>query len=230
MGCGKAVSKAISWFFNEVEKGIILEDDCLPSRSFFSFCEELLEKYNDNENIYVISGNNFLNNRVGNASYYFSAYGPIWGWASWRRAWHNYDFYLKSFQDVEFIKDLQYYFETKKEINYWYNIFKIMKENPIDTWDYQWQFTQWKMHGLNIMPNINLVSNIGFNQGGTHTFKEIDGISNRLLHEFKEIQHPTSISINRYADQYLFKIAYLNKRNKRNLFSPLFAILKSFKN
>ncbi len=91
MGCGPAVSSAITWFFENVEKGIILEDDCVPDLSFFRFCYELLEYYKHNKKIMHISGSNFFPNTV-NYSYYFSSYALIWGWATWARAWNHFDF------------------------------------------------------------------------------------------------------------------------------------------
>ena len=87
LGCGKAVSHAISWFFENEDMGIILEDDCLPHQSFFKYCEELLEKYKNNDRIGIISGNNFQKKRkIGSFSYYFSDIVNIWGWATWARS------------------------------------------------------------------------------------------------------------------------------------------------
>ena len=141
-GCGKHVSGAISWFFQNVEQGIILEDDCVPSTSFFEFCDELLYKYADNKKIYMIGGSNFQRKSY-QESYYFSAYGHIWGWATWRRAWQHYDFTLKSISDQSFRNNLSHYFSDQREKNYWYEVFKKMKTNPVDTWDYQWNFSIW---------------------------------------------------------------------------------------
>ena len=92
LGCKYAVSGAINWFFQHEEMGIILEDDCLPSQSFFWFCEELLKRYKDDMRVWHVSGNNFQNGVVrGDSDYYFSKYNHIWGWATWANRWRHYD-------------------------------------------------------------------------------------------------------------------------------------------
>ncbi len=213
LGCGKHVSSAISWFFENVEYGIILEDDCVPNNSFFTFCAELLEKYKNNEEICVVCGNNYQSKPRGKASYYFSAYVHIWGWATWRRAWKNYDFTMNSFDDELMEEKIKSYFSKKQAQKYWLKIFKIMKYDPIDTWDYQWVFTQWHNNGISIIPNKNLVTNIGFDATGTHTKKEVEGMSNRPTEELKPIiLHPNKIKINKRADLYSFYNHYEAKK------------------
>ncbi len=215
LGCGKGVSSAITWFFENVEEGIILEDDCVPSLSFFNYCSTLLEKYRNNDNIYVLGGNNFQKRKRGNASYYFSAYGHIWGWATWRRAWKKYDFTLETFDDQKFYKCLENYFSTKQEKEYWLNIFNMMKQSLIDTWDYQWTFTQWYNNAINILPNVNLVKNIGFTEEGTHTTWAIPGKSDLVSYNISKIVHPHKIKIDRKADLYTFRNIFLMKKEIR---------------
>jgi len=166
-GCKMAVSGAIDWFFQNEEMGIILEDDCLPSQSFFWFCEELLERYKDDMRVGQISGDNFQKGiKRGEADYYFSIYNHIWGWASWSNRWQNYDVSLRTIKNSNFIDDV---IINKNAIKYWKNIFMQMKNEAIDTWDYQWTFTLWNKNQLTILPNFNLVSNIGFGTDATHT-------------------------------------------------------------
>ena len=149
LGCGLAVSKAISWFFENVEQGIILEDDCLPHSSFFGYCETLLEKYKEDEQVYAIGGSNLQNGvQMGDASYFFSNYAHVWGWSSWRRAWNSYDFNLKeldAFKQQKLIKKIDNRNIFK---NYWISIFEKVSNKEIDTWDYQWTFTIWNKGGI----------------------------------------------------------------------------------
>lgn len=216
LGCGLHVSSAITWFFEHVEEGIILEDDCVPDISFFPYCTELLEKYRNNEHIYVIGGNNFQKKKRGSASYYFSAYGHIWGWATWKRAWATYTYTLSDINDTIMQQHITSYFNNTQVQNYWYGIFKKMKYEPIDTWDYQWTFCQWLQNAINIMPNVNLVSNIGFDSKATHTKTIVEGISNVSTKSIMPIIHPEKIKINKKADLYTF---YKNfERKKKNMF------------
>lgn len=169
LGCGKAVSSAITWFFNNVEQGIILEDDCLPDLSFFKFCEELLEKYKYDQRIFQIGGNNFNISPNCQYSYFFTKYVSIWGWATWRRAWQLYDFDMKFIQDKSLIDTFQNIF-TPIEANYRYDLFyKFITERNIDAWGYQWSFCNLVHNGLTILPVQNLISNVGFGEDATHT-------------------------------------------------------------
>jgi len=170
LGCRKAVSSAIDWFFLHVDEGIILEDDCLPSQTFFRYCQELLEYYRNDMRIMQICGLNVLKewNRNGH-SYYFSNYGPIWGWASWRRAWDYYDVDMKFWPEVrekKFYKDL---FLNSEEAEYRLDIYDKVYSGIIDTWDYQWGFAKAINHGLSVIPSLNLIANIGFTVDATHT-------------------------------------------------------------
>jgi hypothetical protein len=216
LGCGKGVSSAITWFFENVEEGIILEDDCVPSLSFFNYCSKLLEKYRHNSDVFLIGGSNFQKKRRGKESYYFSAYGHVWGWASWRRAWKYYDFSLNSISDREFYNCLNFYFSKNREKFYWYEIFKRMKYDPIDTWDYQWTFSQWYNKGINIIPNLNLVNNIGFNDNATHTKQFVAGISDRPSNDIIIMNYPSKIVINRKADLFTFDNHYLVKESLKD--------------
>ncbi len=168
LGCKSAVSSAINWFFQNVEEGIILEDDCLPSLSFFLFCEKLLTKYRFDPLIYHIDGSNFCN-PVDKMLYHYSRYALIWGWASWKRAWKDYDINMNDYleyKEKDFLNDI---FRNNYEKKYWYNKLEIAFNNKIDTWDYQWFYAIWKNKGITIRPNYNMIKNVGFNKNATHT-------------------------------------------------------------
>ena len=218
LGCGKAVSGAITWFFENVEMGVILEDDCLPHEDFFPYCEELLIRYKDNKEIKMISGDNFQNGiKRGDASYYFTAYTHIWGWASWRRTWQEYDFSLDDILTKEFKKSLRYYFNSWQERQVWLDKFILMKKKSIDTWDFQLSFNVWKRKGINIMPNINLISNIGFGECSTHTSDDNNVLANIPSQSILPINHPDLISINKVADRYSFDFLY-----RKSLFKMMY--------
>lgn len=206
LGCGNAVSGAITWFFQNVEEGIILEDDTLPDPTFFEFCETLLEKYRHEDNIKLISGNNFQNGRSrGDGSYYFSAYSHIWGWATWRRTWSEYDFTLGKMSSHDLFQSLQHYFSEKQVFDYWLKVFQQVKGGEINTWDYQLLFSIWRMQGISILPNQNLVTNIGFGAASTHTQNEDDKTARMPVMPLNKIHHPQRIEIDKAADLFYFK-------------------------
>jgi len=220
LGCKKSVVSAITWFFNHEEQGIILEDDCVPNLVFFNFCEILLDRYADNEKVYLISGNNFQNGKWrGKASYYFSKYPHIWGWATWRRAWSEYQANVPSWSNRKNSKEWLKLTPNKNERNYWYDIFKKIQSGKIDTWDYFWMASIWDKHGLAATPNVNLVSNIGFGEDSTHTKKKNSLESNVLTKSLGQIIHPSIIESNTDADNYDFEWTFGGRNLKfpRNL-------------
>ncbi|AGF78803.1 hypothetical protein UWK_02263 [Desulfocapsa sulfexigens DSM 10523] len=170
LGCKYAVSSAITWFFENEEQGIILEDDCLPNQSFFWFCEELLKKYKDDERVGQISGFNALGDfSINNKSYHFSNFGSIWGWASWRRAWSFYDVNLGLFPEVIRGGLLKGAILNNQEYKTRLSAFENTYAGKIDTWDYQWIFTRLVNRFLIVIPHVSLVKNIGFGEEATHT-------------------------------------------------------------
>lgn len=200
-GCKVAISSAIDWFFSEVEEGIILEDDCVPDQSFFPFCQELLEYYRDDERIMMITGDNFqFGKKRTEYSYYFSRYFHIWGWATWRRAWRYYDRDMKIWPEIQRGNWLFDILKDKKVVKYWENIFNETYHGRINTWDYQWVFSCWIQNGLSIIPNNNLVMNIGFGDRSTHT-KEDSRFSKMIIQEICfPIVHPPFIIRDDFSD------------------------------
>lgn len=170
LGCKIAVSQAITWFFSQVEAGIILEDDCLPDPTFFDYCRTLLHKYAHNSNIMHIGGCNLYEGlRWSEDSYFFTNIPHIWGWATWSRAWEKYNVDIPEyplFAQSGIIDTITLDVGSRR---FWKKSFNAVYEGKIDTWDYQWVFTIWLHKGFCITPNQNLVSNIGFDQDATHT-------------------------------------------------------------
>jgi len=204
LGCKKAVSGAIDWLFENEEQGIILEDDCLPDKTFFRYCNELLEKYKDEERVMTIGGQNIQPQRRSENSYYFSKFMHCWGWATWRSAWKHYDVNMTSWPSAkENNRVLNEYFDDPQVIKYWEIMFDEAYSDNIDTWDYQWTYAIWENNGINILPEKNLVSNIGFGQNATHTKNENAHEANMPKGEMGfPLIHPSKLSINEKADSY----------------------------
>lgn len=205
LGCKMAVSGAITWFFEHVEEGIVLEDDCLPHPTFFRYCAELLNRFEDDERIMVISGNNFQEYKIKSRySYYFSIYNHVWGWASWRRAWMHYDSQLTHWPQLRDNNWLSDIFHESASVKYWRRIFNDVHAGLINnTWDYPWTYSCWVQNGLTILPSVNLVSNIGFDSRGTHTQNGTSRLSNLPMQAMPfPLIHPKQVKRNYQADQY----------------------------
>jgi hypothetical protein len=173
LGCGIRPATGISWVFDHVEEAIILEDDCIPHPSFFSYCDELLERYRHDERVMHISGNNFWSNKHQlEDSYTFSRYTLSWGWATWRRAWMHYDRDMKHWPEIKQKNLLKRILNDQDAAHNWTKIFQNVVDVNSDVWDYQWTLTCWLQSGLAIIPNVNLVSNVGFGANATHTFSD----------------------------------------------------------
>lgn len=169
LGCRVGVSSAIDWFFENEEEGIILEDDCLPSQSFFWFCEELLERYRGDMRVMIISGYNKQEMWNQNKyDYFFSNFGGIWGWASWRRAWNLYDGEMKNLDC--FIENNYFEFLLGKKLgNIRKNQMINVIQNDVDTWAFPWGFARHVNSGLACVSSKNLIENIGSGPDATHT-------------------------------------------------------------
>ncbi len=219
-GCKNGVSAAINWFFSQEEEGIILEDDCLPANSFFKFCDTLLEKYRHDTRIRHITGCNLqFSNKWGDASYYFSNRTHVWGWASWRRVWDDYDLNLDKYDGADIKQQMKNIYDDDLVAESWANIFKELKAGKINSWAYPLDFANFFNNGLVIIPNENLVSNIGFSANATNTLRENDSYANIPLVEIDEISHPTFILPQKQADLFIMNKHFNieEKRRKQNL-------------
>ena len=209
LGCRLAVSQAIDWFFEHEPEGIILEDDCLPSQSFFWFCQEMLEFYRNDKAVGAICG--FYSNELEytpNASYFFSRYLRVWGWAGWRRSIEGYD------TNIDFLTEKQNTWEkdifSGTEIilkNYWQNIFEEVRSGKIDTWDTQLQYLLWLKKQWVATSSINLIKNIGWSEG-THVQKK-DHNHDLPTGEMEfPLDHPKIIDREIKADQIIEQKSY----------------------
>jgi hypothetical protein len=200
--------KAINWFFDNVDEGIILEDDCIAHPDFFRFAKELLARYRANDQVMMISGNNFQNGFIrGDGSYYFSKYPSTWGWASWKRAWGHYDTRTSGYREFADKKILDTICQSRAEKKYWTKFFKKINSGELNHWDIKWIFAVWNNNGISITPNVNLVQNIGFGNDATHTFTHDDTMVVKAV-ELGEITHPSTTTVDKKADAYHFEHVY----------------------
>ncbi|TFF40874.1 glycosyltransferase family 2 protein [Mucilaginibacter psychrotolerans] len=219
LGCKTAVSRAIDWFFDHVEEGIILEDDCLPDRTFFPYCTELLSRYRDDDSVMSVSGSNLLGKpwKYDKQSYFF-AHGGIWGWATWKRAWKLYDEAMKDWPRSETKKVIRENIQTKGWYDFYLPMFEASHNGTLDTWDIQWFYTILINNGLAINPAVNLVRNIGF-ASGTHLNSDDNAIA-RL--ESRAIAFPLVAPTQEKADIAYLKLIYQVVTAKASMqkFSP----------
>ena len=229
LGCGKRPATGIGWVFEHVDRAIILEDDCIPNLSFFRFCEELLDRYADDERIMQINGNNFqFGNRRTEDSYYFSNLSICWGWATWRRAWRYHDMALAAWPSLKETSWLADRVEHPLAVRYWSRQFDraYQSRGDIDFWDYQWSFAIWVQNGLTIMPSETLVTNIGCGPLGTHTKSANQKTANLKARELSfPLRHPDLMIRHREADRYFIETVVVPKsmpRSKKKKF-PVFS-------
>lgn len=200
LGCGCAVSKAITWFFDQEPEGIILEDDCVPDPSFFPFCSQLLERYRETASIWSVSGDNFHRGRIQyEASYCVSKYFHCWGWASWRRAWDHYPKDFRSYyRDVD-LRTLRQLSDGNRLFHpYWRMVASLCADSVYDTWDYAFLLKSFVEKALHLHPSVNLVRNIGFDEDATHRHGRVKYPRSSAM--TFPLRHPSSLERNRPAD------------------------------
>jgi hypothetical protein len=170
VGCKRGVTSAIDWFFDQEGEGIILEDDVLPQPGFFAFCDELLERYRDDERVAAISGCNFIQDRHRpQASYFFSRYCHIWGWATWSRAWRKYDVNIADWPKWTAGGGPVRALGSEAAARFWQKAFESVHSGRVDTWDFQWQYACLSRGALCAVPARNQTENLGFDADATHT-------------------------------------------------------------
>ncbi len=218
LGCKYAVSSAISWFFENEEMGIILEDDVLPVSSFFPYCEELLERYRDDERIFMISGCNLISKRfTPKCSYFFSKCTHIWGWAGWRRAWRHYDVEMTKWPEWRKSGGMRRFSQGDHLLEcYWDDKFDKVHKKFIDTWDYQLLFACWRNNAFAVMPSKNLTTNIGFGADSTRKWNGVPKFVQESV--CKEIifplNHPEALNPSLPADDIIFTEVFNIKKFK----------------
>ncbi len=232
LGCKKRVSSGLDWVFDTVEESIILEDDCLPNPSFFLFCEELLERYREDNRIAVISGQNVqFGHKRTHYSYYFSRYNHCWGWASWRRAWQNFDYDMQLWPLIKengWLKDI---LKDEIAVKYWTKIFQDTYDDKTNSWAYRWTFSCWTQNHLSILSNINLISNIGFAREATNTKKDVSIFSKIPTEEiYFPLKHPPFIVQDVESDDFTQRTLYcpplINRINTKikNIYSDILGV------
>lgn len=203
LGCGLGVSSAITWFFENVERGIILEDDIIPDPSFFPYCTDLLNLYSHNHSVFAISGCNFVpSNFQTNPqdSFRFSQVPHIWGWATWRDRWEKYSLDIDGWRSQLNLRELW----KKSGGNlpsavYWASTFELLARKEVDTWDGQLVYCSMVNNSLTATSNVNLIENIGFDLEATHTVED----RNELLPVTPMLfpmSVPQSVALDRKAD------------------------------
>jgi len=228
LGCKMGVSGGIDWFFEQEEEGIILEDDCLPAQSFFVFCDELLDQFRNDNRIWQISGSVFIPKVFNDleCDYLLTRYGPIWGWASWRRAWMEYDVNLRYWPQMKNSSHLKNIYPNNLERRVKATLGDRLYAGEIDTWDYQWGMVKNYNNALTIIPRYNQVVNIGFNEDATHT-KKVNGNAPVKLEEMQfPISHPIFVV---ESVEYSAKYAQMHF-GKRDFLSVVVGVIKRLLN
>ena len=237
LGCKPRVSSGLEWVFEKVEEAIILEDDCLPDPSFFGYCTQLLERYREDDRVAAISGDNFQNGMSRTSdSYYFSKYFHCWGWASWRRVVQQVDFEMKSWPEFDQRDGLREWADSEAELNYWRNLFSLQHAGEINSWAYPFFYSCWEQGSLTILPDVNLVSNIGFDQDATHTTSAESNLANLPTFDIGELKHPIDVQRNKSADEYTFENVFkpetaqsIGTKPKKSLFRSLKRLIRSLR-
>ena len=212
-GCGVGVSNGIDWFFSQVEYGIILEDDCIPAPSFFSFTEHLLIKYKENETVMMIGGSSWLDVHFKyQDDYFFTNLTSIWGWATWKRAWQKYQFtitpdMIKQANEKKVWNE----FSNKQIKEFRVKLLQATFDKKVDTWDIQWSFCMSLNKGIAILPIKNQITNIGVYGTNYKTETQLTNLNTDTI-DVANLKHPTNIAVDKKMD-----ILYQNLEAKKFL-------------
>lgn len=201
LGCGPGPQAGITWFFENVEQGIIMEDDCLPHPDFFGYCEQLLERYKDDERVQFINSTLYHDRWKCEGSYGYGHYMVTGAWAAWRRTWQGFDLDLLGLNARKFKRQVLRLTKNRAEANWWYfKVKEIQRDKAKKSyWDYQMQIHLFKNNALTIYPKVNLISNIGFDAEGTHTTWN-DGRGDKTVFPILPLEHPVTMAVDCVMD------------------------------
>ncbi len=216
LGCQRRVASGLDWVFSQFEEAIVIEDDCLPEASFFSFCTQMLERYRTHEQVLSIGGANFqAAERPVPHSYYFSQYFRCWGWASWRRAWLKFDATMRDWPTWKNSEAWRACCPTRAEQRFWRFVFDGVHQGRIDSWAYPFCYASFRCGGLHVQPAVNLVSNVGFDASATNTAHPQHRFANYPVTPLEHMSHPPAIVRDIAADQHTFATVYGGYRAPR---------------
>jgi hypothetical protein len=227
LGCGKGPSSAISWFFDFVSEGIIIEDDCLPHSDFFGYCSELLDIYRDDERIMIIGATTYRDDYPCEFSYTFTHYGTMAAWATWKRVWEKYDYSLSGFSREELKSRMEKLFNSHFECKKWIKLYDwIVTDGFSSYWDWQLHFIVFYYGGIAIRPQKNMINNIGYGLDASHTNYETHASfhANRPVYGCLPLNHPSDVVVDKKQDSLFYKKMYKLPLSKRIL-QPLYLFL-----
>lgn len=233
LGCRDRVSSGLDWVFSQVDEAIILEDDCLPSEDFFRFTSELLARFRDDERIGSISGSISPGKATdASFSYFFSGFPNIWGWATWARVWNQYSASIPDWPQVRKSELLNGVLQTKQGRAFWKAALNSVYSGKVDTWDYQFSLLHWSKQFLSVVPNRNLVTNIGFGPEATHTVDKKSKYSKLVLDPLEsDFKHPATVSRDSRRDLNIESVKFAKPHFLiflENVFNSLPASMKSW--
>jgi len=217
IGLKKSMIQALDWVFESEEQAIILEDDCHPIPEFFEFCAETLTKYKNDNRIMQISGTSFVSiSGVNNARYYVSAINDIWGWATWKRAWDLFEREVPEHDNQDLQDKLSKYFGDRKIVKWFTRYVEEAASPNSQVWSTQWTLSLIKNMAYTIVPQTNLVANVGFTRDATH----LTGDSFKLYAKFKTQKiksnfNPSNLFVNRTLDSERFALIKATDSNLR---------------
>lgn len=216
LGLEASVELGLDWVFAKVDRAIVLEDDCVPEPSFFTYCDELLERYQDNPKVWQIAGDNkSVPRRMFNGcSYDFSTWASVWGWATWADRWHAHRaVFDRDHHDAAerlgmvprtadahrtepaiplpeaLVTDaaLRHFTQVSGEVN-----------GDLRGWDHHWWVTIMSRGGLSATPAYNIIENDGYGEGATHTRSDKEPIASEPMP--MPIVHPAEVALNRQVE------------------------------
>lgn len=228
LGCKQRIVSGLTWAFDLFEEAIVLEDDVIPDASFFPYCQELLQRYRHDERVGMINGGHYLSEPLAiDGSYYFSRFGHVWGWGSWRRVWEKYDPDLLLWPEKR-RGWLDRHFGNVEVASFWSRIFEKMYRKQIDTWDYQLNFCLWN-HGMcAIAPGVNMVRNLGFGPDATHTKEPSQGSAMTAQTMKFPLVHPEEVVICQAADEMEYRDYVPRRRRLKRVLAAFRKLLPGY--
>jgi len=168
-GCDPSGYISQKWAFSMADKCIVLEDDSVPTQSFFPFCKEMLDRYEHDERVWMVAGfNSDEQTKDVAGDYFFTSVFSIWGWASWKRVIDTWDADYRFMDDPQTLRQLRQLIAQRQLRP---DFLKMCADHKASGKAY-YETIFWPSmllnSGLAIMPTRNQINNIGAIEDSTH--------------------------------------------------------------
>lgn len=165
LGSAVNVISSLDWFYSEVNRGVILEDDCVPEDTFFEYAVSALSFIESESRIWFCSGYRPEIEHLEEMGYSLCSLPMNWGWGTTSRKWGE----IRNLLEIETNESLLTSFFKGPSRVYWNIGHRRIQNGWVDAWDTSVAFLMNVANRSTLLPNLNLINNVGNDEHASNT-------------------------------------------------------------